>query len=320
MVRFLLITAQRRDEAASLRYGHILDGVWRQTENKASRPHSLHIAATGAGTGRKAARRGIYVFAGRSGGKIGAFSRLKRALDEASGVSDWRLHDLRRTAATNMQELGIRNEVVQVDPQPRGARRRWRLPAKRTGNTESRGVGDMGHGADPDRRAGPGGGMTATKKTSKKKQPTPRTTAVKDRLVGIPLGYEAQMLAQYLRGRGADPKSVPDPRDDVARSEWTAARGRDVTRVPMWYLDWAAAILEQIPRRSLRKPGRPKTEAVRDVEFWADVMRMPGADAARLVATIEARRSGDDMSDDAIEERAEQLAHEVYRRRKSDMP
>ena len=28
-------------------------------------------------------------------------------------MTDWRLHDLRRTAATNMQELGIRNEVVQ---------------------------------------------------------------------------------------------------------------------------------------------------------------------------------------------------------------
>ena len=43
MVRFLLLTAQRRDEAASLRHGHILDGVWRQTENKASRPHSLPL-------------------------------------------------------------------------------------------------------------------------------------------------------------------------------------------------------------------------------------------------------------------------------------
>jgi integrase len=38
---------------------------------------------------------------------------LKIALDKASGVSDWRLHDLRRTAASSMQELGIRNEIVQ---------------------------------------------------------------------------------------------------------------------------------------------------------------------------------------------------------------
>ena len=44
---------------------------------------------------------------------MSGFSKLKAALDKASGVTDWRLHDLRRTAATKMQELGIRNEVVQ---------------------------------------------------------------------------------------------------------------------------------------------------------------------------------------------------------------
>ena len=112
MVRFLLLTAQRRDEAASLRYGHILDGVWRQSENKSSRPHSLKLpplalALVGQGEARD------YVFAGRVG-KISGFSKLKAALDEASGVTDWRLHDLRRTAASKMQELGIRNHVVQA--------------------------------------------------------------------------------------------------------------------------------------------------------------------------------------------------------------
>jgi integrase len=43
MVRFLLLTAQRRDEAASLKFGDILDGTWRQVENKASRPHSIPL-------------------------------------------------------------------------------------------------------------------------------------------------------------------------------------------------------------------------------------------------------------------------------------
>ena len=53
------------------------------------------------------------MFAG-SVGKISGFSKLKTALDEASGVSDWRLHDLRRTAASKMQGLGIANHVVQA--------------------------------------------------------------------------------------------------------------------------------------------------------------------------------------------------------------
>ncbi len=111
MVKFLLVSAQRRDEAASLRHGHILDGTWRQANNKSDRPHSLTLPPLAlALVGHGAALD--YAFAG-SAGKISGFSKLKAVLDEASGVTDWRLHDLRRTAATNMQELGIRNEVVQ---------------------------------------------------------------------------------------------------------------------------------------------------------------------------------------------------------------
>ncbi len=43
LVKFLLITGQRRDEGASLKYGHILHGTWRQADNKASRPHALKL-------------------------------------------------------------------------------------------------------------------------------------------------------------------------------------------------------------------------------------------------------------------------------------
>ena len=112
MVRFLLVTAQRRDEAASLKFGDIIDGRWKQVENKASRPHTLTLpplalALIGQGGARD------YVFGGHSG-KIGAFSMFKRALDEASGVTGGRLHDLRRTAASSLQDLGVRNEVVQA--------------------------------------------------------------------------------------------------------------------------------------------------------------------------------------------------------------
>lgn len=111
MVRFLLVTAQRRDEAASLRHGHISHGTWRQTTNKSDRPLTLVLPPLALALVRQGDTED-YVFAG-SVGKISGFSKLKLALDKASGVADWRLHDLRRTAATNMQELGIRNEVVQ---------------------------------------------------------------------------------------------------------------------------------------------------------------------------------------------------------------
>jgi integrase len=112
LVRFLLVTAQRKSEGASLKYGDILGGRWKQTTNKVERPHSLMLpplAMQQVGRGDPNA----LVFAGIKG-EISGFSKFKGRLDEVAGVANWRLHDLRRSAATHMQELGIRNEIVQA--------------------------------------------------------------------------------------------------------------------------------------------------------------------------------------------------------------
>lgn len=113
LVKFLLISGQRRDEVASLRRRDIVNGVWKQEENKSDRPHELGLpkfalALIGNGAPDE------LVFAGRSDGKISGFSKLKNQLDELSGVTEWRLHDLRRTAASGMQECGVPNHVVQA--------------------------------------------------------------------------------------------------------------------------------------------------------------------------------------------------------------
>jgi integrase len=112
LVRFLLVTAQRKSEGASLKYGDILGGRWKQTTNKAERPHSLvlpPLALQQVGRGDPKA----LVFAGAKG-EISGFSKFKHRLDEVAGVTKWRLHDLRRSAATHMQELGVRNEIIQA--------------------------------------------------------------------------------------------------------------------------------------------------------------------------------------------------------------
>ena len=113
LVRFLLVTAARRDEGASLRHRDIIAGVWRQQQNKSDRPHELilpKLALSLIGDGAP----DQLVFAGRGGAKISGFSKLKTALDKASGVTDWRLHDLRRTAASGMQTSGVANHIVQA--------------------------------------------------------------------------------------------------------------------------------------------------------------------------------------------------------------
>ena len=112
LVKFLLLTGQRRTEAASLKYGDILDGTWRQVENKAMRPHSLPLPPlTLSLVGKGEARD--YVFAGRLG-QIQGFSKWKTALDELSGVEGWVVHDLRRSCASHMQECGVPDHVVRA--------------------------------------------------------------------------------------------------------------------------------------------------------------------------------------------------------------
>jgi integrase len=114
LVKFLLVTGQRRDEGASLRYHDITDGVWLQQDNKASRPHKLGLPKLALALVGNRAPDDL-VFAGRTPGKkLSGFSKLKNTLDELSGVSDWRLHDLRRTAASGMQEAHVPNHIVQA--------------------------------------------------------------------------------------------------------------------------------------------------------------------------------------------------------------
>lgn len=111
LVRFLLLTGCRRTEGATLRHGDIRGGTWYQNENKSDRPQTLKLPEdvleiVGKGDADN------FVFAGRGGAQLSGYSKAKTALDTASGTSGWRLHDLRRTAASGMQDLGINPAVV----------------------------------------------------------------------------------------------------------------------------------------------------------------------------------------------------------------
>jgi integrase len=63
-----------------------------------------------------------FVFSTRPGTHISGFSKAKVQAASLSGVVDWRLHDLRRTAATRLAELGVTHPVVSklLNHSPRG--------------------------------------------------------------------------------------------------------------------------------------------------------------------------------------------------------
>ncbi len=120
-VQLLLLTAQRRGELAQVRWDDLtgLDSdepVWilpRET-TKSDRAHSVPLSPQAARIFAGLPRTGEYVFStGRRGDKpLSGFSKAKVRLDAATSLSDWRYHDLRRTAASLMARLNIPPHVL----------------------------------------------------------------------------------------------------------------------------------------------------------------------------------------------------------------
>jgi integrase len=107
-VRFLLLTAARRSEVASMEWSELASGDWtlpaprNKTNQDLIRPLSQAALAT------LPPQNGRWVFVNRLGtGPLIDFGRVKTNLDEASGVTSWTLHDCRRTARSLMSSAGV---------------------------------------------------------------------------------------------------------------------------------------------------------------------------------------------------------------------
>jgi integrase len=125
VVRLLIVTGQRRDEVARMAWPDLdldldLDHrLWTLPREltKADRVHEVPLSdlALEIIEGLPRVGTGPLVFpANRRGSSnpVSGFSKIKRRLDELSGVESWRLHDLRRTAASGMARLGHPPHVV----------------------------------------------------------------------------------------------------------------------------------------------------------------------------------------------------------------
>ena len=58
-------------------------------------------------------RSGKFVFSTNGKTPISGFSKAKKRLELLSGLNDWRLHDLRRSASSGMAEIGIAPHVIE---------------------------------------------------------------------------------------------------------------------------------------------------------------------------------------------------------------
>jgi integrase len=106
IVRLLLLTGQRRGEIAALR------NEWIKSDRinfpkeicKNGRDHSLPLGAYAAQ---------LVAALQYSSQPFTNWSNAKAALDKASGITGFTLHDLRRTFATRLAELGVAPHVIE---------------------------------------------------------------------------------------------------------------------------------------------------------------------------------------------------------------
>jgi integrase len=126
IVKLLMLTGQRANEIASLRWSEIdfdrgvISLPSERTKN--GRPHEVPMATQVRSLlGAQERTDGRELVFGRSIGPFSGFSRCKAGLDGRiaelngnRGLAQWVLHDLRRSAATGMAEIGIQPHVIEA--------------------------------------------------------------------------------------------------------------------------------------------------------------------------------------------------------------
>lgn len=110
MLRFTLLTAARRSEALYAKRSEIVGAEWTipAERYKTKIDHLIPLSqaalaiAQGSGDG--------FIFTANGKQAIGSHTLHKAAIDKASGVTNWVIHDLRRTARSLMSRAGVASD------------------------------------------------------------------------------------------------------------------------------------------------------------------------------------------------------------------
>jgi integrase len=116
IVELLALTGQRREEAARCVWEEIdlQNRIWTlpNSRTKNAKPHVVHLSDQAIAVLNEAKKQGKFVFTVAGTHPFQDFSNAKRELDAISGVTGWRLHDLRRTCVSGMAGLGVAPHVA----------------------------------------------------------------------------------------------------------------------------------------------------------------------------------------------------------------
>jgi integrase len=113
-VQLALLTAQRRNALIRMQWADLDGDVWRMPKEPRAKGvgGDLKLSPLALETihAQPKLASNPYVFVGRASGPFNGFAKAKTVLDKASGVTGWRIHDLRRTARSLMSRAGVISE------------------------------------------------------------------------------------------------------------------------------------------------------------------------------------------------------------------
>ena len=116
IVEFLALTGQRREEVARLTWQELdLERrVWTipKSRTKNAKAHVVHLSDQSLAVLKRTDRQGPLLLSMLGIKPFQEFSRAKSLLDQLSGITGWRLHDLRRTCVSGMARLGIAPHIA----------------------------------------------------------------------------------------------------------------------------------------------------------------------------------------------------------------
>jgi integrase len=118
-MHFMLLTLARREEVAKARWRHIdfAATTWLIPDPKNGQPHLVPLSRQAFALVQKRRPKSLdpdgLVFCTANGRALGNWDRETKRLQRAVGVLGWHRHDLRRTAATMLGEMGVLPDIVE---------------------------------------------------------------------------------------------------------------------------------------------------------------------------------------------------------------
>ena len=113
----LLLTAQRREKLATMKWSDLEGDIWTiaSEPREKGNPGTLRLPPLAMKVLGRVPRMASnpYVFPGRSEGPLAGFSHRHAAFMALCGVDGWTLHDCRRTARSLMAKAGVSSEHVE---------------------------------------------------------------------------------------------------------------------------------------------------------------------------------------------------------------